>query len=104
MILTSQKSGEQDNYSLLTQKHHPIIRNGSIILVIILLFLTSPIQVAAKKNDQKYVTLRKTSVPIKEILKEIERQTDFRFVYNHDHVDTKMRFLSTYHWHLSTRR
>lgn len=57
---------------------------------LVLTFSTCPVQASSEMN-QDYISLNKESVSIKEVLKEIEKQSGHRFFYNNQQVDVKKR-------------
>ncbi len=61
----------------------------SLILAATFLFQTA--QGFAPAGNPKLITLSKSAAPIREVLKDIEKQTDYRFFYSHAQVNTKAR-------------
>ena len=57
-----------------------------------LLIFSTAFQLQAKSPllEEEKISLVKEIASIKEILKEVEKQTDFRFFYNHQQVDVKI--------------
>ncbi|WP_138475670.1 SusC/RagA family TonB-linked outer membrane protein [Dyadobacter bucti] len=49
--------------------------------------LFQQVQASGPGNRQQQISISKSAIPIKDVLKEVEHQSPFRFLYNHTHVD-----------------
>jgi TonB-dependent starch-binding outer membrane protein SusC len=65
---------------------HPKAMSATLLLL--LMFFS---QVQANDNQQQKITISFQKTSIKEILKEIERQTDYRFFYQTDQIDVQKK-------------
>lgn len=80
------KKGIQSIFCLASYAPKQIIRNIKVALLL-LTFTTLQVYATEAYSQETKLNFSKSKIPVKELLAEIESQTDYLFVYNKDDVD-----------------
>jgi hypothetical protein len=70
--------------------------NNNIFKNFILIFLVCFLPVSGIYAQSKSVTIQAENLPIKEILKSIESQTEYTFSYNNEQIDVNRKVSGTF--------
>lgn len=77
------------NFTLTAAKPSPLRRIAKLVKMIFLFLVGSGLHVSAAGYTQDKISLDVKSADLKKVLSEIQKQTDYRFLYNHALVENK---------------